>query len=262
MLTAPSCTMARMIRGVLPRGLRPLLAAGLAAVLLLSGCSDDGDDPGESGENGETTGGTPATEETPYLEGVPEGIELTAQGSELSVGDSATVAYEPRQDEVGALDIKVTRLVDADFKQFVGWRITPETRQTSPYFVYATVTNVGDTDLGGDEVPLYAVDGDNKLIEASTFQSTFKPCPRGTFPKKFGNGDTGKFCMVYLAPDRGELTAVSFRPTEDFNPITWTGDLEKPEPPKKKQQDGGNGGGDGGGGGNGGGGGGNGGGNG
>ncbi len=176
MLSTPSGTMARMIRGVLPRGLRPLLAAGLAAVLLLSGCSDDGDNP-ESGDNGETTGGTPETEESPYLEGVPEGIELTAQGSELAVGDSATVAYEPRQDEVGALEITVTELVDADFKQFVGWRITPETKQNSPYFVHAKVTNVGDTDLGGQEVPLYAVDGDNKLIEASTFQSTFKPCP-------------------------------------------------------------------------------------
>jgi len=251
-LSVPSCTMARMIRGVLPRGLRPLLAAGLAAVLLLSGCSDDGDNPGESEENGES--GTPATEETPYLEGVPEGIELTAQGSELAVGESATVAYEPRQDQVGALDITVTELVDADYKQFVGWRITPETRQKSPYFVHATVTNVGDTDLGGTPVPLYAVDGDNKLIEASTFQSAFKPCPQGAFPRKFRNGDTGKFCMVYLAPDRGDLTAVSFRPTEDFNPIAWTGDLVKPEPPKKKKKKGGGQGGGGGGGGNGGGG--------
>ena len=30
-------------------------------------------------------------------------------------------------------------------------------------------------------------------------------------------------CLVYLAPERGKLTAVSFRPTQEFDPITWTG---------------------------------------
>ena len=30
-------------------------------------------------------------------------------------------------------------------------------------------------------------------------------------------------CLVYLSPKHGDLTAVSFRPTQDFNPITWTG---------------------------------------
>jgi len=158
---------------------------------------------------------------------VPEGVELTAQGSGLDVGDTAVVAYEPRQDVVGALEITVTKLVDANFSDFVGWKLTPETRETNPYFVEATVKNVGDTNLAGEGVPLYVVDGNNKLIEASTFQSTFKPCSPESFPKPFKTGDQGKFCLVYLAPDKGDLTAVSFRPVEEFDPITWTGKLEK-----------------------------------
>ena len=165
---------------------------------------------------------------------MPDGVELTAQGSGLEVGDTAVVAYEPRQDVVGALNITVTSLVDADFNDFVGWKLTPETRTTNPYFVKVTVKNVGDTDLGGQGVPLYAVDGNNKLIEASTFQSTFKPCSPESFPKRFKSGDRGKFCLVYLAPDKGELTAVSFRPVEEFDPVTWTGELEKPKAGGKK----------------------------
>ena len=62
---------------------------------------------------------------------MPDGVELTAQGSALEVGDTAVVAYEPRQDVVGALDITVTSLVDADFNDFVGWKLTPETRTTN-----------------------------------------------------------------------------------------------------------------------------------
>jgi hypothetical protein len=211
-------------------GLRPLAAVLLALLLPLSACGGGDSDPGAGGSSGSSGGDASdgaATEASPYLP-VPDGVELTAQGSGLDVGDTAVVAYEPRQDSVGALEITVNKLVDADFDDFVGWKLTPETRKTNPYFVEATVKNVGDTNLAGQGVPLYAVDGNNKLIEASTFQSTFKPCSPESFPQPFKSGDKGKFCLVYLAPDKGELTAVSFRPVEDFDPITWTGKLEKP----------------------------------
>ncbi len=158
---------------------------------------------------------------------MPDGVELTAQGSPLDVGDKAVVAYEPRQDKVAALEITVTSLRTPTSTTSWAGSSHPETRKTSPYFVEATVKNVGDTDLGGEGVPLYAVDGNNKLIEASTFQSTFKPCSPESFPKRFKRDDKGKFCLVYLAPDKGDLTAVSFRPVEEFDPITWTGKLEK-----------------------------------
>ena len=98
--------------------------------------------------------------------------------------------------------------------------------------MHAKIRNVGSTDLGGRRPPLYAVDGDNKLIESSTFSSTFKPCPSASFPKTFKTGDTVSSCLVYLAPDKGDLTAVSFRPTEDFDPIIWVGELTTPVPPK------------------------------
>ena len=41
-----------------------------------------------------------------------------------------------------------------------------------------------------------------------------------------------KVCLVFLAPKKGDLTAVSFRPTQDYDPITWTGELKEPKPPK------------------------------
>ena len=37
---------------------------------------------------------------------------------------------------------------------------------------------------------------------------------------------------MFLSPQKGALTAVSFRPTQEFDPITWTGELQAPKPPK------------------------------
>ncbi|MBB6629389.1 hypothetical protein H5V45_18830 [Nocardioides sp. KIGAM211] len=211
-----------------------LAALALAGALVLTGCSGSDDspkaDPSTSSSTSASGSTSPSAEDSPYLP-VPDGVELTPQGSELKVGEKATVAYEPRQDTVGVLDITIDRIEETTFKKsFAGWKLDKATKKTTPYFVRATITNVGDTDLGGRDVPLYIVDGNNTLIEASAFASTFKPCMPGTFPKKFKQGKTADVCLVYLSPDHGELTAVSFRPTQDFDPITWEGQLKEPKP--------------------------------
>jgi hypothetical protein len=214
------------------RPVRGLLALGISGTLLLSGCSGGSDEPSA----GSGSSASPSASAKPYLP-VPDGVELTPPGSELELGEPATVAYEPRQGKVGVLTIKVTRLEKTSFKQsFAGWKLDDATRKTNPYFVRARVHNVGETDLGGRNVPLYIVDGRNTLIEASSFASTFKPCPVGEFPKKFTHGDQVDVCLVYLSPDHGRLTAASFRPTQEFSPITWTGELTPPKsatPPRK-----------------------------
>ena len=196
-----------------------LAAPAVALLLALTACG--GDDP----DNGPDVP-SETVEAEPYLP-VPDGVELTAQGSDLAVGDTATVAYELSQDKIGAVEITVTSLEKANFDLFVGWELTKEIRKTAPYFVRAKVTNVGDSDLGGSPVPLYAVDGENRLIESSLFTGTFKPCENASFPKKFKAGDTLKACMVYLVPGQGDLAAASFRPDQEFDPIVWAGDVVK-----------------------------------
>lgn len=196
---------------------------------MIVGCSDT---PAGSDDPSETQSISPSPSESDEPETV-NGVELTPQGSQLAVGDEATVAYGPRQGQVAVLDIKVTRLEKTSFKEsFDGWDLSAETKKKAPYFVRATVTNRGTADLGGRPVPLYIVDGNNVLIEATSFASTFKPCSPGTFPEKFSPGKKADVCLVYLVPNKGELTAVSFRPAEDFDPIVWTGELKEPKKPK------------------------------
>lgn len=206
---------------------RSITGLALVAALALSGCSGSDDTDGAdkaSDTSSATSSGSASESSSPYLE-VPAGVTLEDQGSELSVGDTATVAWEPRADTIGALDIQVEELEKTTFKSFTGWQLDDVTKQSTPYFVRASVKNVGDTDLSGVPVPLYIVDGTNTLIQASSFATPFKPCASTPLPKKFVGGTKAKVCLVYLAPDRGSLEAVSFRPTQEFDPITWTGKL-------------------------------------
>lgn len=215
-----------------------LLVLPAVLTLALTACSGGGEETPDEGASpvGETASETAAE---PYLE-VPEGVELTPQGAVLALGDTATVAWEPDQKKIGALEVKVTSMEKADFKQFVGWELTRQIKKTAPYFVRAKVTNVGDSDLGSKSavpVPLYGVDDQNRLIESSLFSGSFKPCESAAFPAKFKPGATMKACMVYLAPDKAALEAVSFRPEQEFNPIIWEGEVVPADAGGKKSDD-------------------------
>ena len=209
-----------------------LLALAVAGSLMLAGCS--GSDSG--GSAGKSSSPSASTSASPYLP-VPDGVTLTPQGTQLEVGDPAVVAYEPRQDTVGVLDLTVTKLEKTTTKKTMSsWQLTDAQKASTPYFVHVTVKNVGESDLGGRRVPLYVVNEDNLLLESTPFASSFAACPSTALPKPFGPGKTADMCLVYLAPDHGSLEAVSFRPDEDFNPITWTGEIEKYVAPKPKKK--------------------------
>ena len=217
-----------MHNGVMQTRLVGLTLAAVLPALVLAGCSGSEEPEAEASASPSVT--ESATEEpsaTPSID-VPDGVELTTQGSALELGDTATVAYEVDQSTVGVLAITVNDMRKTTFKQsFQGWKLGKQLKKANPYFVEATFKNKGETDLGGQRPPLYIVDGNDTLVESSTFVSDFDACPSKDFPKKFKPGKKVTRCLVYLAPDAGELVAVSFRPAQEFNPITWSGDVLK-----------------------------------
>ncbi len=208
---------------------RALLAALAVTAVVLSGCSSDDESPEAADPS------TPATasDTAEYLE-VPAGVELTEQGSQLAVGDHAVVAYQPRQGQIGALDIQVRQLEQASIDDLSAWQLSDAQKKSTPYYVDAVIENVGDTDLGGRAIPLYVVNEKNVLLESTPFASSFKPCPSTPFPKKFQPGDSGRFCLVYLAPEKGELVAVSFRPEETSTRSRGPARSRSPSRPRRR----------------------------
>jgi hypothetical protein len=215
--------------------------AALAAVLVLAACSGDGSSgsgspTGDAAPDGTSaaSGGdaTPGSKPSPYLP-VPAGVVLTDPGSELGFGEQATVAWRPEQGQVGVLDVKVRKVFAADIKALQNWQLDAAGRGSSLYYVTMTVANIGDEDLSGQRIPLYVLDGANALVESSAFKKEFKPCASPALPDGFVTGEKVTVCQAYLVPKRGTLVAVSFRPTEKFNPISWVGKVTEPKEPEK-----------------------------
>lgn len=216
------------------RRLTSVTAASVLTLGALAGCSDD---DGAKGDDGPSPSESSQSAE-PYLP-VPAGVELTEPGSDVGVGEPAVIAWQPREKVVGVLDITVSKLEETTFAlSFEGWDVKAEEKKdVTPYFVHATVINRGDTNLTGSIVPLYAVDSSDTLVEPTKFTEEFKPCPGGTLPKGYSTGDTAEVCMVYLIGKGLKLAGVTFRPTQDFDAITWSGEITKLRKPEDKKGD-------------------------
>lgn len=163
----------------------------------------------------------------------PSAGATTGPGADRRLGESATVEWSPKEGVDGEISITIDKLESTTYKQsFAGWKLDEATMARAPYFVRATIKNEGKTDLGGYDVPLWGLDDQGNLVEAAAFKEPFKPCAVKTFPKKFAPDASADVCLVMLVPDQGKLEGVSFRPFEEFDPITWEGDLTPYAAPK------------------------------
>jgi len=91
---------------------------------------------------------------------------------------------------------------------------------------------MGNVDLSRLGVPLYGVDASNTLIPPATFNNKFVPCPSTPFPQGFTTKKSLVACLVYLVPNGGTLSAVSYRPSQKYAGITWSGTILPPAPDK------------------------------
>jgi hypothetical protein len=219
-----------------PRHAAALKAASLLVVstLALSACSGDDSTPTTAEES-------TSAEPTPSSSAeVPEGQEVTEPGTQLTFGDSATVAHDD-DGQATVLKLRVESAEQGSLEDFEGFDLNdPYKKRGNYYYVRVMVKNAGKETVGNVPVPLWGISGENTLLQAVEFKSSFGKCPTQPLPAKFNPNDTFKTCLVFLSPDKGKLQGVSYRPTEQFVPIEWRGAVDMLPKPKKidKKSDG------------------------
>lgn len=190
------------------------LTLPLGAVLVVSACS-----------RSEPPAAEPERSAPPATAAATAGTE---PGTDLRFGDPAVLAWRPTQDLAGELELTVDTVAEQRQSVFDGWTRDAAMGAARPYFVTVTLANVGDTDLGGHEVPLYLRDTRGTLGAPWTLGGDFTACQSGPLPVPFEAGAEEEMCLVYLVPDGGRVRDLVFEPTEGYDPITWTGDVEEP----------------------------------
>ncbi len=210
------------------------LAAAVLAVsgAALAGCSSGSPSADPSPSQSASSAASPSPSTTVSV--APD-QHLTDQGSTLSFGDTATVVFEPTKDKGTVLKLTVKDARRGRLSDFKAFTLDDAYKRNAHYYyVDVAVKNVGQGDVGGVPVPLWGVNGNNVLLPAVSFTTTFKKCPSKPLPDSFGPGDELDTCLVYLSPDKGSLDAVSYRPSQEFDPITWTGPVQSPAKQQKK----------------------------
>jgi hypothetical protein len=185
------------------------------AVLLSSTACSGGDDAS-----------TPAP--APATSGQVGTATATEPGTDLDLGDAATLVWQPATDLTGVLELSVDAVAEQRQSVFDGWIRDDVMAASRPYFVTVTLTNAGESDLAGHEVPVYLRDDTGALGAPWTLGGDFAACQSGPLPTPFEGGAEAEMCLVYLVPDGARIVDLVFEPTEGYDPITWSGDVQEP----------------------------------
>ena len=211
------------------RARKALIVALLAPALLLSGCGSDSKDEPKAKPSADLPTGDVK---------VPEGISLTEAGTALKFGQPARVAYEANTKRNSVLSLTVNSVQQGKISDLARYQLDAKSKNSRPYYARVRVKNVGTGDLSRVGIPIYAVGTKNVVFRANTFTAAFARCPSTPLPPGFGAGESVLQCLVYLVPRGDTLVKMSFRPLQEFEPITWDGTIQ-PAPTtktKKKKQ--------------------------
>lgn len=188
------------------------LAAGLLLVASLSACGGS-DHPAASAKPPPPSASTTIP--------VPRGISLTRPGVRLDLGESATVPYSVSDHKATIAELRVIRVRKGRTRDLRDFVLNARIRRSTPYYVKATMTNVGRGNIAGSPVPLYGVDSTDTLLPAASLTGRFAKCPSQRTPRPFRHGATVRTCLLFLAPPHTTMTGVEFRQNDATAPIVW-----------------------------------------
>jgi hypothetical protein len=177
------------------------------ATVLLVGCGGASDEP--------------STVPVPKGFDVPSGTELTKGGTSLTAGHSASVVYQVADKTRSVIQVTVSSVAKGDIGDFRFFSLDEASKASTPFYVKATVKNLGPAGLGGAPLPLYAHDSDNSIAPPNQLIGEFEPCPHGSLPKSFLPGATAQVCLVYLVPKGTTLVSIDLQTSDQRDAITW-----------------------------------------
>jgi hypothetical protein len=143
---------------------------------------------------------------------------LTPPGTQLALGQSATVGWVPEGGGEGAhaglkLQVDVVSIVKAPMSDFKNVDLTGAQKSDTPYYVTVKIKALGTAAPKSSDDPAItfdAIDDRGQEQESVTFFGTFQPCNDNTPPQPFAGGKSYTSCLVYLMPGGGSIQKVQW----------------------------------------------------
>lgn len=186
--------------------------------------SDDATEPEET-EPAETE-----SEDT-GSEGDDEGADaapagLSEPGTELSVGDTATI---PQGDDGATIGLKVTEITKGSSADLSKLKDADKYKEYTPVYVQYEMSGTdSSSELGGDildDVDPILADGRKASTLILIGTSPFEKCDSNSIPDDFGPGDTETTCQVAMVSSGQEVSGAQYSPYEgdyaDDGAVVW-----------------------------------------
>ena len=227
-------------------------AAGLMAVaaLALTACGGSDDTTTTSTTSSATSESTQSdtssddateTEETEPTESESEDAEseddaegedgaapagLAEPGTELSVGDTATI---PQGDDGATIGLKVTEITKGSSADLSKLKDADKYKEYTPVYVQYEMSGTdSSSELGGDildDVDPILADGRKASTLILIGTSPFEKCDSNSIPDDFGPGDTETTCQVAMVSSGQEVSGAQYSPYEgdyaDDGAVVW-----------------------------------------
>jgi hypothetical protein len=187
-----------------------------------------------------TVAGTPPTSSTPAASSTlatspattpvsttPGASGLTAPGTALTAGQTATVYYTPPLTTGKKFMLKVTveSIQKGTLADFNGIQLDAAQKASTPEYVKVRLSDLspGNASASNNDpsVAINGVDNTGQQQQSVTFFGTFPRCNAVSAPQPFTRGKSFETCLTFLLP--GGITKAAWIGTDSYinSPVTW-----------------------------------------
>lgn len=151
---------------------------------------------------------------------------LSEPGTELSVGDTATI---PQGDDGATIGLKVTEITKGSSADLSKLKDADKYKEYTPVYVQYEMSGTdSSSELGGDildDVDPILADGRKASTLILIGTSPFEKCDSNSIPDDFGPGDTETTCQVAMVSSGQEVSGAQYSPYEgdyaDDGAVVW-----------------------------------------
>lgn len=171
--------------------------------------------------------------------------EFQEAGSELKLGESATVPHLVPNGPQVPIELTVTAIEEGSMDDLAGFDIPADLRNARPVYVRYEYTNRSDEDLANQQIGAFVAIDDrdqthSPALAMNSATTDFTQC-RADVPRQLGPGESAEGCVMFMLHEDGAIEAAAYQGSyrhetgKDtqadypiyYDPIRWTADAQQ-----------------------------------